>query len=249
MAICGSGEVTITRKAAGSNVAANIKRRLGGAWVTPAAVWRRTSGAWVKVWPTGPSLTLTVSNVTGNSGSGTNAAIGKPTVAVTSGTAPYTYSTTFVSGTTLGITSATVSPPAFYRPGNPGNSTVSAVYKMTVTDSLGASVEAQFTVTDNRVATVAPTVKVVAHDVVGSSSVGNNNEVFAFPDVDVSGGRPPYKINISGGTTLIKYSNGAFYRAGNPGAVTASARFNVSASDADGNMSAITSFSVTDNRS
>lgn len=241
--------MTITRKTAGGNVAATIKRRLGGAWVTPAAAWRRASGVWVKVWPTGPSLTLTASNVTGNSGSGTNSPIGKPTVTVTNGAAPYTYNTTFVSGTTLGITDPTVSPPAFYRPGNPGDSTVSAVYKITVTDALSASTEVQFTVTDQRVAPVAPTVKIVARDVSGSSSAGTNNEVFALPDIDVSGGTPPYDIHVSGGSTSIKYTNGAFYRVGNPGPITATARFNTFAVDGAGNSSAITSFSVTDNRS
>lgn len=240
--------MTITRKAAGGNVAANVKRRLGGVWVTPAAVWRRASGAWVKVWPTGPSLTLTVSNVTGNSGSGTNSTIGKPTVTVANGTAPYTYSTTFVSGTTLGITDATAAQPTFYRPGNPGDGTVSAVYQVTVTDSAGATATAQFTVTDARVAPVQSTLRVTASNVSGSTSVGTSDEVFAFPNVSVSGGVPPYRTNIAGGSSEIKYKSGAFYRVGNPGAVKASASFNAFVSD-DAGASTSRAFTVTDNRS
>jgi hypothetical protein len=79
-----------------------------------------------------------------------NATIVSGSFGVTGGVGPYTYSTTYVSGTSFTINNANTSAPSFVRTGRPGAGTVTGTYQTTVTDSTGHSSSGQYTVTDNR---------------------------------------------------------------------------------------------------
>jgi hypothetical protein len=92
------------------------------------------------------------SNVVGSTTSGNvNQFIGAGSISVSNGLPPYTYLTSFVSGTTFGLSAQTTNAPQFVRSGNPGPGTVVGNYQCVVTDATLATITFPFTVTDNRV--------------------------------------------------------------------------------------------------
>ena len=93
-----------------------------------------------------------VPNVTGATNSGvSNDTIGSAFVSVFNGQPPYTYLTSFVSGSNFGINNATTTGPTFIRSGRPPAGSASGNFQTLVTDATGATITLPFTVTDNRV--------------------------------------------------------------------------------------------------
>jgi len=129
----------------------------GGAWVPNIA---QNSGV-----PTSGSIGLLsllgatkyvpmsggASNVVGATSSGNvNQFVGAGSISVSNGIPPYTYLTSFVSGSTFGLSAQTTNAPSFLRSGNPGPGTVVGNYQCVVTDATLATITLPFTVTDNR---------------------------------------------------------------------------------------------------
>jgi len=91
------------------------------------------------------------SSVSGSTTSGNvNQFIGAGSISVSNGLPPYTYLTSFVSGTTFGLSAQTTNAPQFVRSGNPGPGLVTGNYQCVVTDATLATITFPFTVTDNR---------------------------------------------------------------------------------------------------
>lgn len=91
------------------------------------------------------------SNVVGATSSGnTNQLVGFGSISASLGQPPYTYLTSFVSGSVFGLSSQTTTSPQFVRSGNPGPGTVVGNYQCVVTDATSATLTLPFTVTDNR---------------------------------------------------------------------------------------------------
>lgn len=98
-------------------------------------------------------MTVTAPSTTGNSVSGTtNGTIvgANANVSVSGGLAPFTYSITYVSGTSYTIVAPTSATTSFKRPGNPAPSDVFGTYRATVTDATSATAFANFSVEDSR---------------------------------------------------------------------------------------------------
>lgn len=94
------------------------------------------------------------SNVFGSTGANNvNDVVGNSVIQASGGVSPYTYSTAYVSGTNIPISSgtATTSTPQFFRSGRPPAGTVSGIFRCTVTDSASTVTTTDFTVTDNRI--------------------------------------------------------------------------------------------------
>lgn len=109
------------------------------------------------------------------------------------GAPPYTYSTTYLSGTSFTINSASTNAPQFVRPGNPGGGSVSGTYRCTVTDSASQQTTTDFTVTDNRTAALSAT----SSNVDGNTIVGQTNGLIGRGNISASGGVPPYTYSTA----------------------------------------------------
>jgi hypothetical protein len=129
--------MTLKRRSAGAFVnVASVKRRSGGAWVAVQTIKRRSGGAWVTVYS---ALNITKSgdidqNVfVAEPAPTTRSMSGSMSVTVT-GSTSFTLAWTKLSGGSVGINNATIANPTFSAT-VPKNTTVSATYRCTVTDT------------------------------------------------------------------------------------------------------------------
>lgn len=123
----------------------------GTATRTIQSVYYGDSGTNRLVYSAYVPMTGSASNVVGATASGnTNQFVGAGSISVSNGTPPYTYLTSFVSGSTFGLSAQTTNAPSFVRSGNPGPGTVVGNYQCVITDATLATLTKTFTVTDNR---------------------------------------------------------------------------------------------------
>lgn len=96
-------------------------------------------------------MTLSIDDVYGATRVGiSNDLIGSSYANVANGTAPYTFSTIFVSGASFTISGTSSQTPSFHRAGNPPATFANGYYQTTVTDATGATISKQFQVVDDR---------------------------------------------------------------------------------------------------
>lgn len=129
----------------------------GGIWRRIREAWYRDGGVWRKVYSGLHSLALNLSTVTGSASTDTAGAFVQATtaaavVSVTGGIGPFTYSWSYVSGSSATVVSSTSASTTFRRNGAAPSvidttNSYSGVYRCTVTDTGAGGATATIDVT------------------------------------------------------------------------------------------------------
>lgn len=130
--------MTAIRKSGASNVAlTGLRRRFGGAWANVQNGYRRQSGAWVKVYTAYTPISGVTASPNPTSGSATRVngpgalTVSANTSLTVVGGSTLTYSAALLSGTAMTVSAGSTTTFSYAVP---QNTTVSATYRITVSD-------------------------------------------------------------------------------------------------------------------